>query len=71
MERVPSTVSRAFCTIRFVPFHGLCFIAFHPPQSDRNAIVTYLTAIVCNCHIVTDGIRRNKKDGACRFNHNP
>ncbi len=37
---------------------------------DRNAIVTYLTAIVCNCHIVTDGIELKyticaKQNGGC------
>ncbi len=67
-----STVSRAylyytFCTIPRLVFYCISSATI---MHDRNAIVTYLTAIVCNCHIVTDGIELKyticaKQNGGC------
>ncbi len=68
-----------------VPFHGqpcifVLYVLYNSTVSfllhfirhnhDRNAFVTYLTAIVCNCHIVTDGIELKyticaKQNGGC------
>ena len=56
-----------FCTIRFV-------LHFIRHNHDRNAIVIYLTAIVCNCYTVTDGIELKyticaKQNGGCKNNY--
>ena len=60
------TVSRAFLYYTFCTIPRLVFYYNH----DRNAVVTYLTAIVCNCHIVTDAIELKyticaKQNGGC------
>ena len=57
MERVPLH-GQPCIFVLYVLYHSTVSFLLHfiRHNHDRNAIVTYLTAIVCNCHIVTDGI---------------
>ena len=65
------TISRAFLYCMFLYHSTVSFLLhFIRHNHDRNAIVTYLTAIVCNCHIVTAGIELKyticaKQNGGC------
>ncbi len=56
--------------ICMVLYHSSFLLHFICHNHDRNAIVTYLTGIVCNCHIVADGFELKyticaKQNGGC------
>ncbi len=65
MERVPLH-GQPCIFVLYVLYHSTVSLLLHfiRHNHDRNTIVAYLTAIVCNCHIVTETFCA-KQNGGC------